>query len=364
MEHVLVSLSIFFACFILALVFTRFCLIAARKLAFLDHPKGRKNHAAPVPLLGGAGIYLSLFAGVYLPVIVLSLWPDVLVQKFPFLENYMAGALKKLPLLHVVFLTGLGLLITGLIDDKRGMNPYVKLFLQVLAGSIMYLFGVRITLFVKSEVFSYAVTTFWFVLLINSFNLLDNMDGLSAGIGMIVSIMMFFISHFFGNFLMASLSAATAGALLGFLVFNFHPARIFMGDAGALFLGFMMAVIMILTTYYQPNGYPRYVAYLVPLIVLMVPLYDTFSVIVVRLIKGESIMKGDRNHFSHRLVRLGMGVRYAALFLYFITFTTGISALFLFWVGLTGAVLVMIQVFCLFGIIVILEYYAKKGNEK
>ena len=188
------------------------------------------------------------------------------------------------------------------------------------------------------------------------------MDGLSAGIGIVVTLMMFFISHFFGNFLMSALCAGAAGALLGFLFFNFHPAKIFMGDAGALFLGFLVAVIMVMTTYYQSDGYEKYVSYLIPLIVLMVPLYDTFSVIVVRLLRGQSIMQGDRNHFSHRLVDLGMGVKYAVLFLYFITFTTGISSLFLFWVGLTGAVLVIVQVTCLFGIIVILEYFAKKGN--
>ena len=103
-------------------------------------------------------------------------------------------------------------MITGLIDDKKGMNPYLKLFIQITAGSIMYFSGIKITLFVNSEIFSFAATTFWFVLLINSFNLLDNMDGLSAGIGLIVIIIIFFISHLFGNYLVSGLCAAAAGA--------------------------------------------------------------------------------------------------------------------------------------------------------
>ena len=115
---------------------------------------------------------------------------------------------------------------------------------------------------------------------------------------------------------------------------------------------------MTLTTYHRSSAVAPYVAYLVPMIVLMVPLYDTFSVIVVRLFRGQSIMQGDRNHFSHRLVRLGMGVKYAVTFLYFITLTTGISALFLLWVDMTGAILVLVQAACLFGIIIILEYFA------
>jgi UDP-GlcNAc:undecaprenyl-phosphate GlcNAc-1-phosphate transferase len=358
MTHIIVSLGVFLACFILSTALTRACMRVAVATGFLDHPRGRKDHPRPTPLLGGVAIFLALAGCVYLPAVVAAVFQDEIVRAFPALGEYLSGAVKRLAWVHVIFAVGLAMVVTGLVDDRRGMNPYVKLFFQILAGAAMYVAGIRITLFVPSALFSFAVTTFWFVLLINSFNLLDNMDGLSSGIAMVVAIMMFFISHFFGNFLAAALSAAVAGALLGFLVHNFHPAKIFMGDAGSLFLGYMIAVIMTLTTYYQPAGQPSYVSYAVPIIVLMVPLYDTFSVIVLRLLRGQSIMQGDRNHFSHRLLRLGMSVRYAALFLYFITFTTGISALFLFWVNTRGAVLVFIQVVCLFGIIVILEYYA------
>jgi UDP-GlcNAc:undecaprenyl-phosphate/decaprenyl-phosphate GlcNAc-1-phosphate transferase len=358
MTHIIVSLGVFLACFVLSTALTRVCMRLAVATDFLDHPRGRKDHPRPTPLLGGVAIFLALAACVYIPAVMAAVFQNDIVRAFPSLGGYVSGAVKRLAWMHVIFGVGLAMVATGLVDDRRGMNPYLKLCLQILAGAAMYFGGIRITLFVPSAIFSFVVTTFWFVLLINSFNLLDNMDGLSSGIGMVVAIMMFFISHFFENYLVAALSAAVAGALLGFLVHNFHPAKIFMGDAGSLFLGYMIAVIMTLTTYYEPASHPSYVSYAVPLIVLMVPFYDTFSVIVVRLLRGQSIMQGDRNHFSHRLLRLGMGVRYVALFLYFITFTTGISALFLFWVNAKGAVLVFIQVVCLFGIIVILEYYA------
>ncbi len=362
MDFIHVRIAVFLFTFCLSLIFTRFCISIAHKTDFLDHPRGRKSHAKPIPLLGGVSIYLSLLMTVYVPVICFYFFGDFIINAFPSIEDFINGALSRINQLNIIFAVGLGILITGLIDDKKGMNPYLKLFIQITAGSIMYFSGIKITLFVNSEIFSFAATTFWFVLLINSFNLLDNMDGLSAGIGLIVIIIIFFISHLFGNYLVSGLCAAAAGALLGFLIFNFYPARIFMGDAGALLLGYIIGVIMVLTTYHKSADYPRYISSLVPLIVLMVPLYDTFSVVVVRLLKGQSIMVGDLNHFSHRLSRLGMGVKYAVIFLYFITFTTGISAIFLFWVNLTGAILVLVQVACLFGIIVILEYYASSDK--
>ena len=222
MGEILISFTAFSLTLVSAIILTHFCIKAALKLDFLDYPRGRKNHVSPTPLLGGVAIYLALFSGIYCPVVISTIWPDILMDKFSFSSQIITGAIKKLPLLNVIFFTGLGLLIIGLIDDKKGMNPYLKLFFQILAGSIMYFFGIKITLFVKNEIFSYIATTFWFVLLINSFNLLDNMDGLSAGIAMVITILMFFISHFFNNFLMSFFCAAIAGALLGFLVFNFY----------------------------------------------------------------------------------------------------------------------------------------------
>jgi UDP-GlcNAc:undecaprenyl-phosphate/decaprenyl-phosphate GlcNAc-1-phosphate transferase len=356
MNFAIVNLAIFCCAFLLSLILTYACIGIAVRTGFLDHPTGRKNHPHPTPLLGGAAILLAVFATVYIPVLLFYFKGDALIAKASLLSGYVYSS-KRLSSLGVIFAVAFGLMVTGLIDDKKGMNPVVKLLVQVAAGSIMYFFNFRVTLFIHSDVISYVMTTFWFVLMINSFNLLDNMDGLSAGIAFVISTLMFFVSCFFGNILVASFCVAIAGALGGFLVFNSHPARIFMGDAGSMVIGFLVAAVMVLTTYYK-SEYPRYVSYLVPLIIVMVPVYDTFSVMVIRQLRGQPIMKGDRNHFSHRLARMGMGVRNAVFFLYFITFTTGISAIFLFWVGLTGAVLVLLQVLCVFGIVVILEYYA------
>jgi UDP-GlcNAc:undecaprenyl-phosphate GlcNAc-1-phosphate transferase len=221
-----------------------------------------------------------------------------------------------------------------------------------------------LTAFIPFKIITIICSVFWIVMLINSFNMLDNMDAASAGVAVISSLMLVLYvmipwttpagpQVFVAGFLMVFV-----GALLGFLWHNRPPARIFMGDAGSYFVGFCIAIATLLATYTDFEGSSVH-AIMAPVIIMAVPIYDLVTVMVIRIVEGRSLFKPDKSHFSHRLVELGLSRGRAVLTMYLTTATTGLAALLLPQVNLFGAILIVLMTFCVLSLIAILENTAR-----
>ena len=296
---------------------------AARRLAVLtgmvDRPTARKIHLNPIPLLGGLAIYAA-----FALTLLSASDRDFLAQ--------VAGLL----------IGGTLVGCTGLVDDRWGLSPWVKLGFQALAGVTLILAGVQ----VQSAPWAwanYAVTLLWVVSITNAFNLLDNMDGLSAGVAAVASAFFFLLAAFSGQYLVAPFAAALLGASLGFLRYNFRrPASIFMGDSGSYFLGFVLAALAIKLRF----GNSPDVTWLIPILVLGVPIFDTSLVIISRLRRGlNPLTTPGKDHVSHRLVALGLSKREAVLTLYLASGALGLVSLYLMQATrLEGAVITLLAV--------------------
>jgi UDP-GlcNAc:undecaprenyl-phosphate GlcNAc-1-phosphate transferase len=211
-------------------------------------------------------------------------------------------------------------------DDKYGLRPRAKLVGQVLGALALIATGVRIE-FLHNDILDYTLTIFWVVGICNAINLMDNMNGLAGGVSAVASLFFFALAALNNQALVAPLSIALFGACIGFLRYNFgHTASIFMGDTGSLFLGFMLATVGIKVRF--PNArVDDHVTWLIPIIVLAVPIFDTTLVTISRLRRHISPATPGKDHFSHRLVRLGMSHREAVMFIYLVAALLGVAAL-------------------------------------
>jgi UDP-GlcNAc:undecaprenyl-phosphate GlcNAc-1-phosphate transferase len=343
--------------FVISFLATSLSRNVAHRLGMLDRPGRHKVHAAPVPMLGGSAIFAT-FAGVtLLATAVCRYWaatgtPDWLPAA---IAMHVAGVADKAPKALAILAGALVLHVVGLIDDRRNLGPWLKLVAQLaVAFCVVFFCDVR-ALTLAGRAVSVVVSVLWLVTIINAFNFLDNMDGLAGGVAAIVAAALISSSAQVGQLFVPAWLCALLGAICGFMVFNFPPARVFMGDAGSLVIGYMLAVLTCLTTYVAPDG--RYYAYgvFVPLVLMAVPLYDMGSVILLRLRDRRNPMVGDRRHFSHRLLRKGMTVRKAVLTIYLCTAATAISATLLSLVGTYGAVLVFAQTVMVVMVLALLE---------
>jgi UDP-GlcNAc:undecaprenyl-phosphate/decaprenyl-phosphate GlcNAc-1-phosphate transferase len=276
--------GVFVACLALSYLFTPLALRLALRREIVDHPGGYKAQESPVPYLGGAAI-VTAFALVVVAAAVIR--PPV----------------RNLDELFIIMGLAVGLAVVGLLDDLYGLNVWFRFGLQAVAGGVLWWAGVTTQLVDLGPV-DLLITVLWIVGITNAFNLLDNMDGLSAGVAGIAALSFFVIAAVNGQFLVATLALALAGCVGGFLRHNFHPARIYMGDAGSLFIGFLLATIAIKLTF--PAGPP--VTLFVPLLVLGIALLDTTLVVVTRLLHQRNPLAGGRDHISHRLVFIGVPV--------------------------------------------------------
>jgi UDP-GlcNAc:undecaprenyl-phosphate GlcNAc-1-phosphate transferase len=278
----------------LSLMLVPVAVAVALRFGFMDHPGPAKGHAEAVPYLGGAAIVVS-FAVVVLAATAL----DPPSSGFPQLAAFI----------------GLGTLlaIVGLVDDLRGgLSPWLRLALETAAGIAILAFGNSAHLAGVPASLNAVITVAWVVGVTNAFNLLDNMDGLSAGTVVIACLAIFGVAELQHRYLVSALALALAGCAAGFLRANFHPARIYMGDAGSLFLGFVVAVLLLKLR----TDAPKRVDLAVILAVPGVALFDTTLVTVSRLTHHRSPFQGGRDHTSHRLVKLGMSVPAAVLTIY------------------------------------------------
>jgi UDP-GlcNAc:undecaprenyl-phosphate GlcNAc-1-phosphate transferase len=330
----------------------------ALRMGFVDRPGGHKQHESPIALGGGIAIFVSAT----LPLILGALAARWLGSAEPpewlpdFIRPHLEGLSSKLGTLLSITTGAFVLHVLGLIDDRKALGPGIKLLIQTaVALAIVVICRIR-AVEALGPVVSTTVTVFWIVFIINAFNFLDNMDGLSAGVAAIAASIFACSATQTGQIFVPIMAWVLVGTLLGFLMFNFAPASVFMGDAGSMVVGYLLAILTILTTYYDPHQGLAPVGVLVPLIVLAVPLYDVISVTIHRLRAGESPFRGDQRHFSHRLVRRGMSVRAAVCTIYLATGATGISAIIVPRVDWSFAMLLFTQCCFVVLIIAILEH--------
>ncbi len=297
----------------LSLGLTLLCERVARRAGWVAVPREDRWHRQPVPLFGGVAIALA----VLLPLVVAE------------------RGNREFLILGVI---ALGMAAVGLIDDLFTLPPQIKLIAEILLASLLLHFGflLRLTSVPLLDVF---LTLFWMVGMTNAFNLLDNMDGLAAGIALIAGGFRLVFFLWDGNPGGAGASAVFMGAAFGFLLRNFPPARIFMGDAGSLFLGFFLAGLSLSGGFPYSRGVAAVL--LVPVLLLLVPIFDTTFVTITRLLSGRPISQGGRDHTSHRLVAVGVSERWVLLFFYVMAATSGGVALLSYRVGLSNTVVLL-----------------------
>lgn len=287
----------------LSLILTPVALRVAVRRGIFDLPGAHKRHASPVPYLGGVAMVTAF---------------SVVVVGAALVRPPSAG----LGELVTVFALALLLAAIGLVDDLRGLGAMFRLAIGVGAGVLVHVVGAGVSMF-SAEPLNLIFTVAWVVGITNAFNLLDNMDGLSAGVATIGAGSFFVIAALNGQYLVAALAAAVAGCALGFLRHNFHPARIYMGDAGSLFLGFLIAYLGLKLRFDGPTS----VTFLVPILVLGVAILDTTLVSACRVAHGRSPFQGGRDHLSHRLVRVGLPVPAAVTLIYGAAASLGVVAM-------------------------------------
>lgn len=286
-----------FAC---SAVAVRVAIHLSRRLAFLDRPgaEAHKQHARAVPYGGGAAMAVALGVTLLLAWLPLSS------------EAFAHGLAIRGNMLPVIICGGLALFVLGLLDDRKPLPARTKLLLQgaICAWAVAY-GDIGIDSLQHLPWLSYVIAWFWLLLVTNAYNLLDHADGLSSGVALVSACILLLGSLLSDDLPLALLWTGLIGVLSGFLLWNLPPARIYMGDAGALPLGFLIGCGTLSVTFWSSGEGGSPLAVLSPVLITAIPLFDTAVVVVKRLRRRQPIMQGDRNHISHRLRRLGMGAR-------------------------------------------------------
>lgn len=326
-----------------------------------------------IPNTGGIGIFLGIALPIAGALGALWLAPEQIRGLLPAVGDHLEGMREQTP-------RALGLLgamtllhVMGLIDDRRPLGAMGKLAIMIIPALIVAwptdAMDTRLLTMLDGPAggpwLSVIVTVLWFVAVTNAMNFIDNMDGLCAGVTLVAGACFLVAALTGGQWFVGATLALVVGSSLGFLVFNFPPAKIFMGDGGSLVLGFCLAFLTARTTYLPEGADParQWYALLMPVVVLAIPLYDMLSVTLVRLSQGKSPFKGDLQHFSHRLVQRGLSGRGAVLVIYGFTLVTGISGILLVGADARQAVLLGAQVAALLGVLAMFEYGSRSRSE-
>jgi UDP-GlcNAc:undecaprenyl-phosphate GlcNAc-1-phosphate transferase len=309
----------FLGCLFLSIVLTWCVREIANARGWIHVPTSdRHMHTMPMPRLGGIAIYFSFLSVVVLAMVV----------------PHLLGAASQLPTKQVTGLLGPALIIflLGLFDDVHPLNAYWKFAIETLAAIWLYAGGYGIHNLelihggqVLAWIYCLPLTVLWVLLITNAFNLIDGLDGLAAGSALFSTIVVFVMSLIVPNAFVGFLTAALAGATLGFLKFNFHPASIFLGDSGSLFIGFMLAALALAGS----QKAPTIVAVAIPIVSLAFPILDVALAVIRRFLAGKRLFDGDKFHIHHKLVKLGLSQRDAVLTLYGVTAGFGFLSLVL-----------------------------------
>lgn len=283
--------------FLVTLLLTPLAWRVARRLGVVDHPHEHKFHREATPYLGGLAVGLGVLS----------------------VAAVTAGADRQV---LTIVAGGLAATVLGLVDDWRGVGPLVKLLVEASIGVALWMAGVRAGLF-GIEAIDLLLTVVWVVAITNAMNLLDNMDGIAAGVAAVCGVGFFAIAATRGDYLVASLAAGVAGGSLGFLRYNFPRARIFLGDAGSLLLGFLLAALGLKLDLIGQSGAVRAA---IAVLIVAVPLFDMMLVIAARVHDGRPISRGGTDHTAHRLVVRGLDPRRVAIVAYLVQFACCVLA--------------------------------------
>ena len=301
--HYLLS---FFGAAVLALGLTPLAMSLSLKYKVFDRPGLRKVHQKDVPCLGGAALASSFFICLWL---ARGIWPQV----FESMDRKLLA----------LTLGGLMIFGIGLYDDLKDASVALRFLVQFASAGVLIWGGFLITMLpnplggrLELGLMSYPFTALWIVFLINALNFLDGLDGLAAGVSAIVALTIFFVAEQTGQTLVALTSILMLGSLLGFLPFNFHPAKIFLGDSGATLIGFLFGAMTTLGTMKSVAA----ISLLLPIAALGVPIFDTVKAVLRRTLRGQKFYQADKEHIHHLLLSAGFSHQGAVLFLYGSTF--------------------------------------------
>jgi UDP-GlcNAc:undecaprenyl-phosphate GlcNAc-1-phosphate transferase len=333
----------------------------AEKLDFYDKPasQAHKKHQGQTPLMGGVAIFLAW---------VFTVAGGVLAAKCLGRSHLANSVLANLPGINFVSwklfffcLAALLAVLLGLYDDRFNMRAITKLTGQIAVAVIAVTWGgVEITMFFSSPLFSWFVSVFWILLIMNAINFFDNMDGLAVGTASIALCLFTITAAVNQQYFVSAMGAAAAGASIGFWFYNHSPATIFMGDSGSHFLGYILAVVSASVTYYSPEISTTRFPILIPLFVLAIPLFDTAAVVVIRLLKRKPIYIGDHNHISHRFARMGMSRKTAVFVVHMLELIIGLSVLPLLWGDERTTVVSLLQACTILFFVSVFQYSSSK----
>ena len=317
--------------FVVAAAVTPAAIKIAPKIGAMDIPKDeRRMHKKPMPRFGGIAIYLGIM---------------VALAVFALKDKGITSVMTGCTLIYML----------GLIDDLKDLKPLVKLCGQIVCATVVYIMGVRIEFITNyfgpgnmafGDVACFIITVLWLIAITNAVNLIDGLDGLAAGIAAISALCIGYVAYIHGQYVPTLAMMAIAGAALGFLPYNFNPAKIFMGDSGSELLGFSIAAVSILGTVKSAT----IVVVIIPALVLGLPIFDTVMAIFRRLAKHQSIGTADKDHLHHRIMKAGFGQKRAVMILYCISGIMGIVAvlysrgLTVEYLGLTAVAIMLIYV--------------------
>lgn len=333
-----------FLCFVASIFLTPLVKKLAFKIGATDKPNQRKVHQKIMPRLGGLAIYISFIIG------ILIIQPD---------QNFHLPLLNPNEYVHLAILLGsLIIIITGAIDDVKEISPKVKLLGQILASLLVIVLGdVRVDFInlpfgwgqLNFGIFSIPITMVWIVGITNAINLIDGLDGLAGGVSSIALFSIAGMAYMMGSPYVMVVALIAAISTLGFLVYNFHPAKIFMGDTGALFLGFLIGVLSLL-------GFKNvtFISLIIPVIILGVPISDTFFAIIRRLVNKQPLSAPDKSHLHHCLLRAGYTHRQTVLLIYAMSAIFGLAAFIFSQATIRGSVLILLT------ILIIIEIFVEK----
>ncbi len=316
--------KVFLVAIVVAYVVTPLVRRLALRIGAVDRPGARKVHTEPKPYLGGVAIYLAFFAA-------------------------MAGSIGfSDPTIRGTLIGATIILGIGMIDDLIALRPLIKFTGQILAALVLIGFDIKIEwlsnpfggMIILPQWLVPFVTIFWVVAVVNVVNLIDGLDGLAAGISTIAAVTLLLVALQAGQVHVVLMTAALAGAALGFLPHNFNPAKIFMGDGGSMFLGYLLAAVSVEGALKGPTT----AALVIPVLALGLPIFDTALAIVRRTANGRPFHEADRGHVHHRLMQLGLSHRDTVLVMWLISGWLGISAIALTALGLVPALALLMFV--------------------
>jgi UDP-GlcNAc:undecaprenyl-phosphate GlcNAc-1-phosphate transferase len=366
MDHVLLAALVMMSTAALCAALVPPSRALARRFGVIDEPGPRKVHVQPMPRLGGFAVFVSFTA----VVLAGSLLAPTLQQlgwvqhTFESSFSMLQEAYRVKSRLLAILAGGTLVFAVGLADDVLGKRfpVAVKFGGQLLAAAMLVAAGVRIS-FLPHEALNVVVTMLWLVGVTNAFNLLDNMDGLAAGVALVASSVFLINAWALGEFFISLMLVAFMGSLLGFLAYNFHPATVFLGDCGSLFIGFTMGSLTILERYISHASSTLF-PIVMPVVVLALPLLDTATVMYIRLKERRPIYVGDSRHLSHRLLSLGFSQRAAVLFLYLVTFALGLGAASLPDASVGHTLLILVQFLAFIAAILILLFVDRRRQPR